>query len=113
MCACGITFEWQWKLQTFSEAIYLNSFNDLDVLMSHCSSKGSTLSKRPVRKGEDGRNFEMREPLPLDDMERNQKILQWMMEGEKEAGRSKRSPYGWESLISLVIVMKVSNQQFK
>ncbi|XP_026113539.1 axin-1-like, partial [Carassius auratus] len=57
-------------------------------------SKGSTLSKRPVRKGEDGRNFEMREPLPLDDMERNQKILQWMMEGEKEAGRSKRSPYG-------------------
>ncbi|CAM4348642.1 unnamed protein product [Leuciscus chuanchicus] len=57
-------------------------------------SKGSTLSKRPVRKGEDGRNYEMREPLPLDDMERNQKILQWMMEGEKEAGRYKRSPYG-------------------
>uniref|UniRef100_A0A671R9Z7 Axin-1 n=1 Tax=Sinocyclocheilus anshuiensis TaxID=1608454 RepID=A0A671R9Z7_9TELE len=57
-------------------------------------SKGSTLSKRPVRKGDDGRNFEMREPLPLDDMERNQKILQWMMEGEKEAGRYKRSPYG-------------------
>uniref|UniRef100_A0A9J7ZPS4 Axin-1 n=1 Tax=Cyprinus carpio carpio TaxID=630221 RepID=A0A9J7ZPS4_CYPCA len=58
------------------------------------SSKGSTLSKRPVRKGDDGRNFEMREPLPLDDMERNQKILQWMMEGEKEAGRCKRTPYG-------------------
>uniref|UniRef100_A0A671SLL4 Axin-1 n=1 Tax=Sinocyclocheilus anshuiensis TaxID=1608454 RepID=A0A671SLL4_9TELE len=57
-------------------------------------SKGSTLSKRPVRKGDDGRNFEMREPLPPDDMERNQKILQWMMEGEKEAGRCKRSPYG-------------------
>uniref|UniRef100_A0A673MTZ6 Axin-1 n=1 Tax=Sinocyclocheilus rhinocerous TaxID=307959 RepID=A0A673MTZ6_9TELE len=57
-------------------------------------SKGSTLSKRPVRKGDDGRNFEMREPLPPDDMERNQKILQWMMEGEKEAGRYKRSPYG-------------------
>ncbi|XP_043091012.1 axin-1 isoform X2 [Puntigrus tetrazona] len=56
--------------------------------------KGSTLSKRPVRKGDDGRNFEMREPLPPDDMERNQKILQWMMEGEKEAGRYKRSPYG-------------------
>ncbi|XP_052406625.1 axin-1 isoform X4 [Carassius gibelio] len=56
--------------------------------------KGSTLSKRPVRKGDDGRNFEMREPLPLDDIERNQKILQWMMEGEKEAGRYKKSPYG-------------------
>lgn len=77
-----------------SEAIYLSSFSDFDVLVSHCSSKGSTMSKRPVRKGEDGRNFEMREPLPPDDMERNQKILQWMMEGEKEAGRYKRSPYG-------------------
>lgn len=41
----------------------------------------------------------MREPLPLDDMERNQKILQWMMEGEKEAGRYKRSPYGWEPFL--------------
>ncbi|XP_051988480.1 axin-1 [Xyrauchen texanus] len=56
-------------------------------------SKGSTLSKRPVRK-DDARNHELREPLPVDDMERNQKILQWMMEGEKETGRSKRSPYG-------------------
>ncbi|XP_042576014.1 axin-1-like isoform X2 [Cyprinus carpio] len=56
--------------------------------------KGSTLSKRPVRKGDDGRNFEMREPLPPDDIEKNQKILQWMMEGEKEAGRYKKSPYG-------------------
>ncbi|KTF82253.1 hypothetical protein cypCar_00046032 [Cyprinus carpio] len=58
------------------------------------NSKGSTLSKRPVRKGDDGRNFEMREPLPPDDIEKNQKILQWMMEGEKEAGRYKKSPYG-------------------
>ncbi|XP_051570912.1 axin-1 isoform X3 [Myxocyprinus asiaticus] len=56
-------------------------------------SKGSTLSKRPIRK-DDARNHELREPLPVDDMERNQKILQWMMEGEKETGRSKRSPYG-------------------
>ncbi|KAI7803460.1 axin-1 isoform X2 [Triplophysa rosa] len=57
-------------------------------------SKGSTLSKRTVRKGDDGRNFEMRDPFQPEDMERNQKILQWMMEGEKEAGRYKRSPYG-------------------
>ncbi|XP_072532496.1 axin-1 isoform X2 [Salminus brasiliensis] len=57
-------------------------------------SKGGTLSKRPFKKGEDMRNFEMREPMPTEDLDRNQKILQWMMEGEKEAGRYKKSPYG-------------------
>ncbi|XP_065115012.1 axin-1 isoform X1 [Paramisgurnus dabryanus] len=57
-------------------------------------SKGSTLSKRTVRKGDDGRNYELRDPFQPEDVERNQKILQWMMEGEKEAGRYKRSPYG-------------------
>lgn len=51
------------------------------------SSKSSTLSKRPFKKGE-----EM--PVPPDDVERNQKILLWMMEGEKEAVRHKKSPYG-------------------
>ncbi|XP_065115219.1 axin-1 isoform X2 [Paramisgurnus dabryanus] len=56
--------------------------------------KGSTLSKRTVRKGDDGRNYELRDPFQPEDVERNQKILQWMMEGEKEAGRYKRSPYG-------------------
>ncbi|XP_030645918.1 axin-1 isoform X2 [Chanos chanos] len=57
-------------------------------------SKGSTLSKRPFKKGDDPRSFEMREAMPTEELERNQKILQWMMEGEKEAGRYKRSPYG-------------------
>ncbi|MGH0165395.1 UNVERIFIED_CONTAM: hypothetical protein FKN15_059727 [Acipenser sinensis] len=61
------------------------------------SSKGSTLSKRASKKveplkTEDSRNFEM--PAPPEDMERNQKILQWMMEGEKESGRHKKTPYG-------------------
>ncbi|RXM32430.1 Axin-1 [Acipenser ruthenus] len=61
------------------------------------SSKGSTLSKRASKKAEplkteDSRNFEM--PAPPEDMERNQKILQWMMEGEKESGRHKKTPYG-------------------
>ncbi|KAG9333279.1 hypothetical protein JZ751_012865 [Albula glossodonta] len=61
------------------------------------SSKGSTLSKRTLKKGdaakgEDGRAFEM--SLPSEDLERNQKIIQWMMEGEKEAGRHKKAPYG-------------------
>uniref|UniRef100_A0A8C8HGA7 Axin-1 n=1 Tax=Oncorhynchus tshawytscha TaxID=74940 RepID=A0A8C8HGA7_ONCTS len=54
------------------------------------SSKGSTLSKRPFKKAEEVRTFEV--PVPPEDVERNQKILQWMMEGE--AVRNKKSPYG-------------------
>lgn len=54
------------------------------------SSKGSTLSKRSFKKAEEVRTFEV--PVPTEDVERNQKILQWMMEGE--AVRNKKSPYG-------------------
>ncbi|KAJ8391851.1 hypothetical protein AAFF_G00084670 [Aldrovandia affinis] len=61
------------------------------------NSKGSTLSKRSSKKGEAGksedvRGFEMQ--MPPEDLERNHKIIQWMMEGEKEAGRHKKAPYG-------------------
>lgn len=69
------------------------------VVMKHMvnffyfSSKGATMSKRPYKKVEEMRNFEMRETAP-EELDRNQKILQWMMEGEKEAGRYKKSPYG-------------------
>ncbi|XP_035261332.1 axin-1 isoform X2 [Anguilla rostrata] len=60
-------------------------------------NKGSTLSKRTSKKAEPGkgeevRNFDMQGPP--EDLERNQKIIQWMMEGEKEAGRHKKAPYG-------------------
>ncbi|XP_056136114.1 axin-1-like [Lampris incognitus] len=51
------------------------------------SSKGSTLSRRGCKKtetsgkgDENGRGLETQ--VPLEDLERNQKILQWMMEGE-------------------------------
>lgn len=57
-------------------------------------SRGSTLSKRQFKKGDDTRGLEAREAMPTEELERNQKILQWMMEGEKEAGRYKKSPYG-------------------
>ncbi|XP_056265698.1 axin-1-like [Pseudoliparis swirei] len=54
------------------------------------SSKGSTLSRRgskktpePSGKGdESGRGMEGQ--VPLEDLERNQKILQWMMEGDRQ-----------------------------
>lgn len=55
-------------------------------------SKGSTLAKRPSKKGEDPWNVET--PLGTEELDRTRKILQWMMEGEKEAGRYKKSPYG-------------------
>lgn len=54
------------------------------------SSKGNTLAKRPSKKVEDPRNLE----IGSEELDRTQKILQWMMEGEKEAGRYKKSPYG-------------------
>uniref|UniRef100_A0A8C7K7K3 Axin-1 n=1 Tax=Oncorhynchus kisutch TaxID=8019 RepID=A0A8C7K7K3_ONCKI len=61
------------------------------------SSKGSTLSKRgskkgaePTGKGDEGRVQEAQ--VPLEDLERNHKILQWMMEGE--ALRHKKNTHG-------------------
>lgn len=55
-----------------------------------CSSKGSTLSRRGCKKAsetsgkgdESGRGMEAQ--VPLEDLERNQKILQWMMEGDRQ-----------------------------
>uniref|UniRef100_A0A3B4ALZ3 Axin-1 n=1 Tax=Periophthalmus magnuspinnatus TaxID=409849 RepID=A0A3B4ALZ3_9GOBI len=60
-------------------------------------SKGSTLSRRGGKKPEpSGKGEEAVRaadaPVPLEDMERNQKILQWMMEGE--ALRHKKSSHG-------------------
>uniref|UniRef100_A0A8C5D2B1 Axin-1 n=1 Tax=Gouania willdenowi TaxID=441366 RepID=A0A8C5D2B1_GOUWI len=57
---------------------------------SFCSSKGSTLSRRGCKKtlessgkAEDsGRGVETQ--VPLEDLERNQKILQWMMDGDRQ-----------------------------
>uniref|UniRef100_A0A3P8US85 Axin-1 n=1 Tax=Cynoglossus semilaevis TaxID=244447 RepID=A0A3P8US85_CYNSE len=62
-------------------------------------SKGSTLSRRGCKKpsetsgkvDESGRAVETQ--VPLEDLERNQKILQWMMDGE----RQRKSSHGSES----------------
>ncbi|XP_048870688.1 axin-1-like [Brienomyrus brachyistius] len=56
------------------------------------SGKGGVPTKRASKKAEPGVGLEAL--ITTDDLERNQKIIQWMMEGEKEAGRQKRSPYG-------------------
>ncbi|XP_023654360.1 axin-1 isoform X1 [Paramormyrops kingsleyae] len=57
-----------------------------------CSSKGGTLSKRTLKKAlpekvDEVRAFDLL--MPSEDLERNRQIIQWMMEGEKEACRKK------------------------
>ncbi|CAN8192521.1 unnamed protein product [Coccothraustes coccothraustes] len=60
------------------------------------SGKASLLSKRNVKKTDsgksDGANYEM--PGSPEDMEKNQKILQWIIEGEKEISRHKKTNHG-------------------
>ncbi|XP_068192636.1 axin-1 [Antennarius striatus] len=55
-------------------------------------SKGGTQCKRAPKKGEEVRPYDV--PGPADEMEKNQKILLWLMEGQKEMVQHKRSPYG-------------------
>ncbi|XP_010872911.2 axin-1 isoform X2 [Esox lucius] len=68
---------------------YADGMGPSPVDLMGCS-KGGMPSKRTFKKGEEVRNAEA--PAPPEDVERNQKILQWMMEGE--AVRHKKSPYG-------------------
>ncbi|XP_054247045.1 axin-1 isoform X2 [Indicator indicator] len=60
------------------------------------SGKASLLSKRNGKKTDsgksDGANYEM--PGSPEDVERNQKILQWIIEGEKEISRHKKTNHG-------------------
>lgn len=55
-------------------------------------SKGGIQGKRMFKKGEEVRPHDM--PGQAEDMEKNQKILLWLMEGQKEMVRHKKSPYG-------------------
>ncbi|XP_068434854.1 axin-1 [Clinocottus analis] len=55
-------------------------------------SKGGTQCKRAFKKGEEARPCDV--PAPPEEMEKNQKILLWLMEGQKEMVQHKRSPYG-------------------
>ncbi|XP_030264281.1 axin-1 isoform X2 [Sparus aurata] len=61
--------------------------------MEHAGySKGGAQCKRAFKKGEEVRPYDM--PAPAEEMEKNQKILLWLMEGQKEMVQHKRSPYG-------------------
>ncbi|XP_044289476.1 axin-1 isoform X2 [Varanus komodoensis] len=57
------------------------------------SGKGGLLSKRNVKKGDTGKNDGASYDVPgsPEDVERNQKIMQWIIEGEKEISRHKKT----------------------
>ncbi|XP_034076097.1 axin-1 isoform X2 [Gymnodraco acuticeps] len=55
-------------------------------------SKGGPQCKRALKKGDEVRPYDG--PAPPEEMEKNQKILLWLMEGQKEMIQHKRSPYG-------------------
>lgn len=80
------------------------------------SSKGGTQCKRVHKKGEDVRPYDMLGPG--EEMEKNQKILLWLMEGQKEMVQHKRSPYGlviplyecfcaWSKILLLVLLESI------
>lgn len=64
------------------------------------SSKGGTQCKRAFKKGEEVRPNDM--PGPAEEMEKNQKILLWLMEGQKEMVQHKKSPYGSVTMVNFM-----------
>nr|XP_043907009.1 axin-1 [Solea senegalensis]XP_043907010.1 axin-1 [Solea senegalensis]XP_043907011.1 axin-1 [Solea senegalensis] len=60
--------------------------------IEHTGSKGGLHCKRVYKKGEDVRPYDMLGSG--EDVEKNHKILLWLMEGQKEMVQHKRSTYG-------------------
>lgn len=77
---------------SFSENACFFCFLPTSCFFSLFSSKGGAQCKRAFKKGEEVRPYDM--PAPAEEMEKNQKILLWLMEGQKEMVQHKRSPYG-------------------
>uniref|UniRef100_A0A3B4FFS6 Axin-1 n=1 Tax=Pundamilia nyererei TaxID=303518 RepID=A0A3B4FFS6_9CICH len=80
------------------------------------SSKGSTLSRRGCKKtseasgkgDESGRGLEAQ--VPMEDLERNQKILQWMMDGDRQRKKSHRGARGYIEQIKSAYVGGTSSE---
>ncbi|XP_069004856.1 axin-1 isoform X2 [Embiotoca jacksoni] len=56
------------------------------------AGKSGAQSKRSFKKGDEVKPYDT--PGPVEEMEKNQKILLWLMEGQKELVQHKRSPFG-------------------
>lgn len=59
-----------------------------------CSGKAGTTSKRNAKKTESGKSANTEVPGPSEDAEKNQKIMQWIIEGEKEISRHRKAGHG-------------------
>ncbi|XP_029998174.1 axin-1-like isoform X1 [Sphaeramia orbicularis] len=84
-----------WGMETShygSKSRYADGMGSSPMEHTGYSAKGGAQCKRAFKKGEEGRPYDM--PGPAEEMEKNQKILLWLMEGQKEMVRHKRSPYG-------------------
>ncbi|XP_057604596.1 axin-1 isoform X2 [Hippopotamus amphibius kiboko] len=58
------------------------------------SGKAGMTSKRNSKKAELGKSTSAEAPGPSEDAEKNQKIMQWIIEGEKEISRHRKAGHG-------------------
>ncbi|XP_036158898.1 axin-1 isoform X3 [Myotis myotis] len=58
------------------------------------SGKAGITSKRNAKKTESGKSASTEVPGPSEDAEKNQKIMQWIIEGEKEISRHRKAGHG-------------------
>ncbi|XP_042524578.1 axin-1 isoform X2 [Dipodomys spectabilis] len=58
------------------------------------SGKAGTSSKRSAKKTDSGKNSSSEVPGSTEDVEKNQKIMQWIIEGEKEISRHRKAGHG-------------------
>ncbi|XP_062035669.1 axin-1 isoform X1 [Lepus europaeus] len=58
------------------------------------SGKAGMPSRRSAKKAESGKNVAVEVPGASEDTERNQKIMQWLIEGEKEISRHRKTGHG-------------------
>ncbi|XP_062035671.1 axin-1 isoform X3 [Lepus europaeus] len=61
------------------------------------SGKAGMPSRRSAKKAESGKNVAVEVPGASEDTERNQKIMQWLIEGEKEISRHRKTGHGTKS----------------
>ncbi|XP_053410897.1 axin-1 isoform X2 [Nycticebus coucang] len=58
------------------------------------SAKAGVPSKRNAKKTDSGKGASVEVPGPSEDAEKNQKIMQWIIEGEKEISRHRKAGHG-------------------
>lgn len=59
-----------------------------------CGGKAGAPSKRSSKKVDPGKSGSTEVPGPAEDAEKNQKIMQWIIEGEKEISRHRKAGHG-------------------